>query len=159
MPALPRAVLVARLRNEVEKARRKTRHLVVVEDPDFEKFPLTISVTLRDAPGPVRRGGKVGETDTHRLRLQITKDYPYQKPIVQWMSEVFHPNIMTYSEGGFVCTKFLDNWSFNSELGDFLRGLEVLLQKPNPNNPYATCICNEAAAYFRAVQGGRPKGR
>ncbi len=158
MPSLPRAMLVARLRNEVANARRKTRHVIVVEDSDFEKFPVTVAITLRGAPGPVRKGKEVGQVDTHRLTLQVTKDYPYQKPIVQWMSEIFHPNIMTYSEGGFVCTKFLDNWSFDSELADFLRGLEVLLQKPNPNSPYATCTCNEAAAYFAAKQAGGGKG-
>jgi ubiquitin-protein ligase len=158
VPSLPRPMLVARLRNEVANARRKTRHVVMVEDAEFAQFPVTIAVTLREAPGPVRKAGKVTEVSTHRLKLQITKDYPYQKPIVQWMSEIFHPNIMTYSEGGFVCTKFLDNWSFNSELADFLRGLEVLLQKPNPHNPYATCTCNEAAAYFRAREDGGRKG-
>lgn len=159
MPSLPRAVLVGRLRNEVANARRKSRHVIVVEDEAFQKFPTTISVTLRDAPGPVRKGKEVTQVDTHRLKLQITQDYPYQKPIVQWMSEIFHPNIMTYSEGGFVCTKFLDNWSFNSELADFLRGLEVLLLKPNPNSPYATCTCNEAAAYFRDKEAKAAKRR
>jgi ubiquitin-protein ligase len=158
VPSLPRAMLVARLRNEVANARRKTRHVIVVEDSEFSSFPVTVAVTLRGAPGPVRRGQEVKSVDTHRLTLQVTQDYPYQKPIVQWMSEIFHPNIMTYSEGGFVCTKFLDNWSFNSELADFLRGLEVLLQKPNPKSPYATCTCNEAAAYFLAKGAGGPKG-
>ena len=153
MPSLPRAMLVSRLRNEVENARRSTKHVIVVEDQEFAKFPVTVSITMRGAPGPVRRGKDVVQVDTHRLKLQITKDYPYQKPIVQWMSEIFHPNIMTYSEGGFVCTRFLDTWNFNSQLADFLRGLEVLLQKPNPDSPYATCTCNEAAAYFRARKG------
>jgi ubiquitin-protein ligase len=152
MPSLPRPILVARLRNEVENARKRTRHIVLVDDPEFKQFPVTINITLRGAPGPVRRNGKVSQTDTHRLKLQVTQDYPYQKPIVQWMSEVFHPNIMTYSDGGFVCTRFLDDWTFNSELADFLRGLEALLQKPNPRSPYATCTCNDAAAYFLAEE-------
>ncbi len=158
MPSLPRPILVARLRNEVERARKRTRHLVLVEDTEFAQFPVTMAITLRNAPGPVRKGGRVTSADSHRLKLQVTQDYPYQKPIVQWMSDIFHPNIMSYSEGGFVCTRFLDNWTFNSELADFLRGLEVLLQKPNPRSPYATCICNEAAAYFLEKEKGAPKG-
>lgn len=159
LPSLPRPLLVARLRNELENARRGTRHVVLVEDPELKAFPVTLTVTLRNAPGPVRRKGVVEMVDTHRLRLRITQDYPYQKPIVQWMSEIFHPNIMTYSEGGFVCTRFLDDWTFNSELKDFLRGLEALLLKPNPLNPYATCTCNEAAAYFLEREGAPPLAR
>lgn len=148
MPSLPRPILLARLRNEIEAARTRTRHVVLVEDSEFRTFPVTVSVTLRKTPGPVRKAGQVSTVDTHRLKLQITRDYPYQKPIVQWMSEIFHPNIMTYAEGGFVCTRFLDDWRMDSTVADFLKGLEMLLANPNPRNPYATCICNEAAAYF-----------
>lgn len=152
MPSMPRALLVARLRNEVEAARTATRHIVLLEDPDFAAFPVTLSVTLRGAPGPVRKGGRVGTVETHRLQLQVTHEYPYRKPVVQWMSDIFHPNIMKYSEGGFVCTRLLEDWSWESTLADFLRGLEVLLQKPNPKSPYATCTCKEAAAYFLRLQ-------
>lgn len=132
--------------------------MILLENPELKAFPVVVHVTLRQAPGPVRRDGRVTETRTHRLTLQITGDYPYQKPIVQWMSDIFHPNIMTYSEGGFVCTRFLDNWSFDSKLADFLRGLEVLLVKPNPESPYATCICREAAEYFLAQRREAPTG-
>jgi ubiquitin-protein ligase len=152
VPSLPRALLVARLQNELAVARKKSRHLVVVDDPQFKQFPVTLSITLRGAPGPVRREGKVTLTDMHRLKLQITQDYPYQKPVVQWMSDIFHPNIMAYSEGGFVCTKFIDHWSFSSDLFNFLLGLEAILAKPNPHNPYATCTCREAAEYFLAKE-------
>jgi ubiquitin-protein ligase len=155
---MPRALLIARLRNEVEGARAATRHVIMVEDPDFERFPAMISVTLRGAPGPVRKDGRVTQSETHRFQLQVTHEYPYRKPIVQWMSDIFHPNIMKYSEGGFVCTRLLEDWSWESTLTDFLRGLEVLLQKPNPRSPYATCTCKEAAAYFLRVEedGGGP---
>lgn len=158
MPSMPRALLVSRLRNEVEAARKATRHIVLLEDPDFERFPVTLSVTLRKAPGPVRKDGRVGQVETHRLHLQITHEYPYRKPVVQWMSDIFHPNIMKYAEGGFVCTRLLEDWSWESTIADFLRGLEVLLQKPNPHSPYATCTCKEAAAYFLRLEedGGRP---
>ena len=156
MPSLPKPILLARLQNEIEAARTKTRHVVIVEDPAFKEFPVALTVTLRKTPGPVRKAGKVTTVDTHRLKLQITRDYPYQKPIVQWMSEIFHPNIMTYAEGGFVCTRFLDEWRIDSTVADFLKGLEMLLVNPNPRNPYATCICNEAAAYFLARQAEAP---
>jgi len=158
LPSLPLPILQDRLRNEVKQARTRTRHVILLDDPEVTRFPLIVSVTLRNAPGPVRKNGRVVENDTHRLVLQITQDYPFQKPIVQWMSEIFHPNIMNYSEGGFVCTKFLEEWSFTSTLSDFLRGIEVLLQKPNPHSSYASCICREAAVYFlsREEQAKKP---
>jgi len=158
VPSMPRALLVARLRNEVEAARSATRHIILVEDPDYASFPANLSVTLRGAPGPVRKDGRVQQVDIHRLQLQITHEYPYRKPIVQWMSDIFHPNIMKYSEGGFVCTRLLEDWSWKSTIADFLRGLEVLLQRPNPRSPYATCTCREAAAHFLRVEEERGRG-
>ena len=152
MPSLPRALLQARVLNEVQEARKKTHHIILMDDPEVRSFPATLNVTLRGAPGPIRKNGQVVQTTTHRLRIQLTQDYPYQKPIVQWMSEIFHPNIMTYSEGGFVCTRFLEQWSWTSTLSDFLRALEGLLLAPKPKVPYATCICREASAYFLALE-------
>lgn len=152
MPSLPRPLLVRRLKNEVARARKQSKHLILVDDPEFKEFPATLSITMRGAPGPVRRQGKVSTVDTHRLIVQVTKEYPYQKPIVQWMSDIFHPNIMTYTEGGFVCTRFIDNWSFESDLFTFLLGLEMILARPNPHSPYATCTCREAADYFLAKE-------
>lgn len=149
MPKLPEAVLRKRLQNEVAMVRRKTDHTVIVRDPTFTAFPVELEVLMKNVPGPVRRGDRVTNKYTHKVKVTITREYPYQKPIVEWRSEIFHPNIMEPFEGGYVCTKLLDKWTAQDNLHKFLVGLEGLLSNPNPGDPYGTCSCKEAALYFR----------
>ncbi|MDH4123042.1 MAG: ubiquitin-conjugating enzyme E2, partial [Thermoplasmata archaeon] len=85
----------------------------------------------------------------HRFQIIITENYPYEKPIVKWQTPIFHPNIMEASDGGYVCTKLLENWDFKSTLSAFINGLEILLMNPNPENPFGSDSCTRAAEYFR----------
>lgn len=55
---------------------------------------------------------------------------------------------MPPEDGGYVCTKLLENWGFNSTLLSFIRGVEWLLINPNPANPFGNDTCTRAAAYF-----------
>ena len=71
-----------------------------------------------------------------------------EKPIVKWQTPIFHPNIMPPEEGGYVCTKLLENWDFRSSLVSFIKGIESLLVNPNPANPFGNDRCTMAAAYF-----------
>jgi ubiquitin-protein ligase len=145
---LPRDLLVSRLKNEIRECRRSFKHYFSISDPDFREFPVTIMVTLVNTPGPVLKGDRVGTRYTHKLRITITEDYPFQTPIVRWRSKIFHPNIMPPSDGGYICTKLLDEWSFRSTLPAFIRGIESLLLNPNPDNPYDNDTCTKAAEYF-----------
>jgi len=149
MPSLPEAVLRKRLQNEIAQVRRKTEHSVVVKDPTFSKFPVELEVLMKNVPGPVKRGERITNKYTHMLKVTITRDYPYQKPIVEWRSEIFHPNIMEPFDGGYVCTKLLDRWTAQDNLYKFLVGVEGLLSNPNPGDPYGTSSCKDAARYFR----------
>ncbi|MCK4445336.1 MAG: hypothetical protein KAW09_12380, partial [Thermoplasmata archaeon] len=58
------------------------------------------------------------------------------------------PNIMLPDDGGYVCTRLLDDWSFSSNLLMFIKGLETLLTSPNPGNPYGSDSCTRAAEFF-----------
>ncbi len=149
MPSLPEAVLRKRLQNEIAQVRRKTEHSVIIKDPSFSKFPVEMEVLMRNVPGPVRRGERITNKYTHKLKVTITREYPYQKPIVEWRSEIFHPNIMEPFDGGYVCTKLLDRWTAQDNLYKFLVGVEGLLSNPNPGDPYGTSSCKDAALYFR----------
>jgi ubiquitin-protein ligase len=82
------------------------------------------------------------------MEITITPDYPYEKPIVRWQTPIFHPNIMLPMDGGYVCTKLLDSWSFSSNLLGFIKGVESLLANPNPMNPYKSESCMMASARF-----------
>ena len=158
MPKLPEAVLRKRVQNEIAQVIRKTNHSLIVKDRSFSSWPAEIEVILKNIPGPVKRGDRVTSKYTHKLKVTITREYPYQKPIVEWQSEIFHPNIMDPFDGGYVCTKLLDRWTAQDNLHGFLVGLESLLANPNANDPYATCSCKDAALYFHE-HGFRPGPR
>ena len=55
---------------------------------------------------------------------------------------------MPPEDGGYVCTKLLDKWTFNSNLIAFIKGIEVLLASPNPKSPFENDTCTRAAEYF-----------
>ena len=84
----------------------------------------------------------------HRMSLLITEEYPVEKPIVKWRTPIFHPNIMPPEDGGYLCTRLLENWDFSSTLLAFIKGVEWLLMNPNPSNPFGCDACTRAAAHF-----------
>jgi len=141
-------ILRARVKNEILLCRRELQHSIAVSDPTLAKFPIEVNVTMVKTPGPIWLDGKVAHRYTHKLKLLITENYPYERPIVKWQSPIFHPNIMLPDDGGYVCTKLLDDWSFTSNLLTFIKGLESLLTNPNPSNPYGSDSCTRAAEYF-----------
>jgi ubiquitin-conjugating enzyme E2 C len=96
----------------------------------------------------VLRNGAVVDELVHKFMIIITENYPYEKPIVRWQTSIFHPNIMLPRDGGYVCTKLLDSWSFASNLLSFIKGVESLLAHPNPMNPYKTESCMLASEIF-----------
>ncbi len=55
---------------------------------------------------------------------------------------------MAPEDGGHVCTKLLSEWSFNSTILTFVKGIESLLMAPNGESPFGTSSCTEAAAFF-----------
>lgn len=148
MPKLPLDILRKRVQSEVSMCQRKLPHEIKVVDPDMKKFPVEVRVTLVRTPGPIMKNGKLSHLFTHRCKMFITEEYPYEKPLVHWFTPIFHPNIMEPKLDGHVCTKLLDDWNFNSTLLNFIQGLESLLLNPNPASPWASASCQEAAKYF-----------
>ena len=145
---LPVDVLRARLRNEIEMCQRELRHHISISDPSLSTFPVLLNVTLLRVPGPDWEDGKIVNRFVHRFGVVITDEYPVEKPIVKWQTPIFHPNIMPPEDGGYVCTKLLENWDFSSNLASFIRGVESLLVNPNPKNPFGNDTCTRAAAFF-----------
>lgn len=145
---LPRDVLIARLKNELSICQRCLRHPIVVEEEAFDDFPLEIELSLLQIPAYELLNNKIGKRSFHRISISISDEYPFQKPQVTWMTPIFHPNIMTPEDGGFLCNKLLEDWSFNSTLLMFVKGIEYLLMNPNPASPFGTESCTLAAEYF-----------
>jgi ubiquitin-protein ligase len=142
--SLPIDVLRVRVRNEIQMCQRELKHHVSVSDPTLASFPVMVNVTLLRVPGPDWEEHRF----VHRMAVIITEDYPVEKPIVKWLTPIFHPNIMAPEDGGYVCTKLLEKWDFGSNLAMFIRGIESLLVNPNPKNPFGNDTCTRAAAYF-----------
>ena len=145
---LPLDLLRIRLRNEIEMCQRELRHHIAISDPALSSFPVMINVTFLRVPGPDWEQGKVVHRFVHRMAVIVSEDYPMEKPIVKWQTPIFHPNIMAPDDGGYVCTKLLENWDFSSNLVTFIKGIESLLVNPNPKNPFGNDMCTRAAAYF-----------
>jgi ubiquitin-protein ligase len=146
--ALPRDVLRIRLKNEVEMCQRELRHHISLSDASLSTFPMLLNVTFLRVPGPSWEDGRVVHRYVHRMAILVSEQYPVEKPIVKWRTGIFHPNIMPPEDGGYVCTKLLENWEFSSTLLAFIRGIEWLLVNPNPANPIGSDTCTRAAAYF-----------
>lgn len=148
---LPPDVLRLRLKNEIEACQRELRHHITVSDNTLSSFPILVNVHLFRVPGPAWENGGLVHKFVHKLAILITEDYPMERPIVKWQTPIFHPNIMPPEDGGYVCTKLLENWDLSSNLVTFIKGIESLLSNPNPRNPFGSDACTRAAAYFNRL--------
>lgn len=140
---LVRPVLIKRINNEI---RGLNDHLGIriPPVPDDVEFPISISIALKNSPARISEE-EVG--NNHTFSIIVSDEYPYERPRAKWMTPIFHPNIMMPDDGGYVCVKTLDNWSFGSSLLSFVKGVELLINDPNPANPYGTDSCIEAAKW------------
>lgn len=141
---LVRPVLIKRINNEIDEL-NSYLGMSISDVPDDAEFPVMLSLSLTNAPA------RISETEIsseHRFDLALSEDYPFERPRAMWKTAIFHPNIMMPDDGGFVCVKTLDNWSFGSNLVSFVIGLENLLAEPNPMNPYGTKSCMKASKWF-----------
>lgn len=141
---LVRPVLIRRLNNELNGLNDYLR-MNIPPIPEDAKFPIHITVGLSNTPSRVSEG-EIGSN--HSFKMVISEEYPYERPKAIWMTKIFHPNIMMPEDGGYVCVKTLDNWSFGSSLLSFVKGVEQLLADPNPRNPYGTDSCMAAAKWY-----------
>lgn len=117
-------------------------------DPDAE-LPIRIDVSMSGVFGYDAPGSVVTE---HSFSVLITEEYGQRKPEVRWRSPIFHPNIMRPEDGGYVCVKLLEDWTYGSRLSAFLKCVENLVMEPNPDSPFGTESCLAAAEYFKGMR-------
>ena len=147
---LPLDVLRSRLSNEIGSCSRYLKHKIGVSEESFNSFPIDIKVGLQDVHALEMADGELMKRSDHIFSMIIDREYPFQKPLVIWRTQIFHPNIMAPDDGGHVCIKLLDDWSFNSTLLSFVKGIETLLLNPNPSSPFGTSSCTAAAEYYNS---------
>ncbi len=84
-----------------------------------------------------------------RFRLELPREYPLKPPIVIWMTDISHPNIVTNIPGA-VCNSLLgEDWKPNLRLVSVVNALYFLLSDPNPNNVFDHKSCLKAAEICR----------
>jgi len=140
---LVRPVLIKRINNEI-LALNDHLGFKIQAVPASAEFPIEINIALKNTSARISEE-EVGSE--HSFLIIVSEEYPYERPRAKWETPIFHPNIMMPDDGGFVCVKTLDNWSFGSSLLSFVKGVEQLIANPNPMNPYGTDSCIEAAKW------------
>jgi ubiquitin-protein ligase len=136
MPRLPQAIWKRRIDNEfAELSRTGIKFTASADRTDY--------VLEFSGRGYFLDGGTVKTIDSHKVRVQLLRDYPYAGGIdVTWVTPIFHPNIR--AEDGKVCIQILNAWSEGLTLVSLAKGLRHLLDHPNPSDP----LNKSAAKYF-----------
>jgi len=156
-------VLLRRIANELQRCSGYIGSDIWF-DPGKVVFPMEITVNMANVPAYAKAGDAVVPINQHTYTLSINEEYPYEKPRARWVTPIFHPNIMPPEDGGYVCIKLLDKWSFGSTLLSFVKAVEHLVMNPNPLNPFGADICVESSEFFMnnetkinaSVSFGRP---
>lgn len=124
------------------------------------QFPLVTPVNdpptiyegmLRCEEGPVK---KLAEKNVwpfteyvqwHRFRMELPPDYPVKPPIVTWLTEISHPNIVPKVSGAVCVSVIGKGWNPNLRLTAVINSLSYLLVDPNPDNVFNHPSCLKAA--------------
>jgi len=86
----------------------------------------------------------------HRFRLELLNEYPLKPPVVTWLTEISHPNIVPNIPGA-VCVSVLgEAWRPDLKVVSVINSLYYLLSDPNPNNVFDHPKCIEAAKVCRS---------
>ncbi|MCL4326418.1 MAG: hypothetical protein M1481_06335 [Candidatus Thermoplasmatota archaeon] len=144
----PLSFIRQRLLAEIEQVKKLMEYPVEVSDPTLTNFPIEVTITIQKIPGPYLKDGKLSTRYTHKFKIIVDAEYPYKKPVIHWLTPIFHPNIMPPHEGGYICTKMLKVWSSQSSIVSFIQGVITLLSNPNPYDPLGSDACLMSAQYF-----------
>jgi len=143
MAALPEAIWKRRLESEYDEMRESGER--------FEaNAALTEYTVSMRGPGLYRDNGKVFRRDSHSVKIELLRSYPYPGGIdVVWLTPIFHPNIR--EADGKVCIQLLNDWAENQTVAALVKSLHHLLENPNPND----ALNKEAADYFAENPGAQ----
>lgn len=145
---LPVPVLIRRINNELVACSEYLGIDIPAIPEDFDGFPITVEIVLRNVPAYDLRDGEVVPISDHRVALTLSKEYGYSRPDARWQTSIFHPNIMVPEEGGYLCLRTADVWGFGSTLLSYIKSIEQLVMSPNPRKPFGTDRCMRAARYM-----------
>jgi len=91
----------------------------------------------------------------HRFRLELPKEFPNKQPIVTWLTDISHPNVVPNVRGA-ICISILgEEWNPNTTIVSVINSLYFLLADPNPWDVYKHSTCLKSAEVLR--KHGFPK--
>ena len=94
-------------------------------------------------------------TNWHRFRLELPKEYPLKPPVITWLTDISHPNIVANIPGA-VCASIIgEAWRPNLRLASVVNALYYILSDPNPLNVFDNPECLKSAEICRKY--GFPK--
>ncbi|KAK6173179.1 hypothetical protein SNE40_016683 [Patella caerulea] len=118
------------------------------------------------------RGEIAGPPDTpyaggqFHLEIKIPETYPFNPPIVKFLTKIWHPNISSVT--GAICLDILkDQWAAAMTLRTVLLSLQALLAAAEPDDPQDAVVAQQykenhsifekTARHWTAVYAGGPK--
>lgn len=77
--------------------------------------------------------GTIYESQSYKLTMSFPGRYPYNPPVVKFLTPIFHPNV---DEFGNICLDILkEKWSALFDVRTILLSIQSLLGEPNIESP------------------------
>ena len=118
-----------RIRKEIERLKNEPipNINIYTNDANFTKFSAQL-YNLKDSPY---------ENGLFELEIQIPERYPFEPPIIKFLTPIYHPNI---DEAGRICLDLLKsapdgNWKPSLNIGTLLTSIQILVTNPNLDDP------------------------
>ncbi|XP_070378914.1 ubiquitin-conjugating enzyme E2 D2-like isoform X2 [Dermacentor albipictus] len=124
-----------------EKKRAGVKRIASELDEILADPPAQCTAGLVDPANPYRWQATIAgpqgspyEGGLFKLRIQLPRDYPFEAPVVNFLTTIYHPNIS--STDGVVCLDLLKcRWSPALTIGKVLASIRFLMCNPNPDDP------------------------
>ena len=127
--------VTTRLKRELKQIDKEKSEMYSITLPDPNKLQLWHG-TIYGPPDSPFEGGQF------KVEIKIPNKYPNNPPRVQFITQIYHPNISR--EGGDICVDFLsDNWTPGMTIAKMLVSLLSLLTDPNADDPLESDIANQ----------------
>lgn len=125
------------MRKELERLKKEPPHGVTCWCKEGKLNSL--EANLLGGEGTPYEGG------VFKLSIEIPNNYPFQPPHVQFLTQIYHPNIDT---AGRICLDILKSpptgsWKPAQNLHSILTSIQLLLAEPNPDDGLMADISSE----------------
>lgn len=110
-----------------------------------EKYVITFS-----CKGLAKLGIQPSITTTHKCEIYLHNEYPRKPPLITWLTNIFHPNILPPEKNGGVCIGDIGSWTPAESLDRLCIRIGEMVQYKNYNlnNPLNIEAAEWAKSYI-----------